>query len=130
MDELKLPTPRLTVVIVDDAQMSQLHSRYAGAKGTTDVLTFDLSEPQPSGSKPQASPDGEIYICVDEARRRAAEFGHQPRLELLLYAVHGLLHLLGYDDHTARGFRKMHAMEDRLLQAIGVGPVFSRRAAT
>ncbi len=43
---------------------------------------------------------------------------------MLLYAVHGLLHLCGYDDRTPAGFRRMHRKEDDLLARLGVGPVF------
>jgi hypothetical protein len=43
----------------------------------------------------------------------------------LLYAIHGVLHLAGYDDRTRRGFVRMHQREDRILKRIGVGPVFN-----
>lgn len=106
--------------------MSMLHKSYGRKAGTTDVLTFDLSDAQAPSLEPQASViDGEIYICLDEARRRAGQMGHAPRLELLLYAVHGLLHLLGYDDHDPESYHRMHDKEDELLEAIGVGPVFT-----
>ena len=123
---LGLENPRITVVIVGDAKMAELHERYAGAKGTTDVLTFDLSDPQVPSLKPQASRlDGEIYISLDEACRRAIELDHEPRLELLLYAIHGLLHLTGYDDQDPESYRCMHSKEDELLKAIGIGPIFA-----
>ncbi len=46
------------------------------------------------------------------------------RNEVLLYALHGMLHLSGFDDRTDADFRKMHRMEDRLLARLGIGPVF------
>jgi probable rRNA maturation factor len=116
---LRVQALRLGVIVTGDEYMAQLHGTYCGDHQTTDVLTFDLSE---GGS---ATVEGEIYICLDEARRRAAERGHAPRLELLLYAVHGLLHLLGHEDHSPRGFAQMHRKEDAVLQAIGVGAVFA-----
>jgi probable rRNA maturation factor len=68
--------------------------------------------------------EGEVYICLDEARRRAEAMEHSVFNELLLYATHGLLHLIGYDDHDAADHRRMHAREDELLTAIGVGAIF------
>jgi probable rRNA maturation factor len=111
----------LDLVIVDDAMMSDLHQRFARVEGTTDVLTFDLRE-QSDG----ADVEGEIYICHDEAARQADQRRHPVRHELLLYAIHGLLHLLGYDDHEPADHQAMHAREDELLKRIGVGPVFQR----
>ena len=108
------------MVLQGDREMSRLHRRYKKARGTTDVLTFDLSEIP-------GRVVGEVHVCVDVALRRAEELGHPLQNELLLYAVHGLLHLCGYDDTDARSFRAMHAKEDELLRAIGVGDVFARR---
>ncbi|MFA9478414.1 rRNA maturation RNase YbeY [Phycisphaerales bacterium AB-hyl4] len=117
----------LTVLAVDDAKMSEMHEQYAGVPGTTDVLTFDLSDdvgPTPNGP---AVVEGDIVVCLDEARRQADARGHAPRVEALLYALHGLLHLLGEDDHDEQAYQRMHAREDQLLQAVGLGAVFGRQ---
>jgi probable rRNA maturation factor len=108
----------LSVALVDDGAMSELHERFLGVSGPTDVLTFDLEPESPH------TVDGEIVICVDVARREAAKRGHDPRDELLLYAVHGCLHLLGYDDQTAEDAAVMHAREDELLARWANGPVY------
>jgi len=86
--------------------------------GPTDVLTFPMDDTHRSG---------EIVICVPEARRRAKEQHGSLRNELLLYAIHGMLHLCGMDDRTQRGFQQMHRMEDQILTKIGVGAVFARQ---
>jgi probable rRNA maturation factor len=109
---------RLAVAVVNDEQMAEMHQRYCGESGTTDVLTFDLRD-----DKGQAV-EGDLVICMDEARREAGERGHDTRLELLLYAVHGLMHLLGEDDHDEAGYEKMHRREDELLTRAGLGAVF------
>jgi probable rRNA maturation factor len=109
---------RLNLAVVDDARMSELHSRYLRIDGTTDVLTFDLRD------EPDGPVEGDIVICMDEARRQAKERGHDTRLELLLYAVHGLLHLMGEDDHAPADYEKMHRREDELLMRAGLGAVF------
>jgi probable rRNA maturation factor len=104
---------RLTIRLVDDLEMSRLHARHMNDPTTTDVLTFvDGAE-------------ADVAVCVDEARRRAAEMGHDLRRELLLYSLHGLLHAAGFDDRTPEDFARMHAEEDRLLTAIGVGATFA-----
>lgn len=106
------------VQVVDDAAMSEAHEKYSGVAGTTDVLTFDLAiDP--------AVLDTDIMVCVDEARRQGAVRGHAAERELLLYIIHGVLHCLGHDDHDEAAAARMHAEEDRVLEAIGVGRTFA-----
>ena len=100
--------------------MAALHEQFLGIPGPTDVLTFPLDE---DGQGRVTA--GEVVICVPEARRQAKRNGVGVERELLLYALHGMLHLCGYDDRTAAAFRTMHATEDRILTQLGVGPVFN-----
>ena len=117
---LPQPVDRATVQFVRDPAMQALHTRWSNDPSTTDVLTFALNQPgQPV--------DCDVAICVDEAERRSAELGHPVRLELLLYALHALLHACGYDDRTPADHAAMHAMEDRILTQVGVGAVFAPR---
>ncbi|MGH7132078.1 MAG: rRNA maturation RNase YbeY [Phycisphaerales bacterium] len=109
------------VRVVADSEMAAAHERYSKVAGTTDVLTFDLSDGP-------GELDLDILVCLDEAERQGASRGHEPRRELLLYIVHGMLHGLGYDDHDEADYAKMHAAEDRVLAAIGVGATFARAA--
>lgn len=111
---------RLSVAVVGDDEMVRLHQQFKDTAGTTDVLTFDLR------TADDEKLDAELILCRDEAARQAAARGHDVRLELLLYAVHGLLHLLGYDDHLPREARLMHQREDQLLTAVGLPPVYVR----
>ncbi|VAX42159.1 hypothetical protein MNBD_PLANCTO03-1432, partial [hydrothermal vent metagenome] len=69
--------------------------------------------------------DVDLLLCVDEARRQAEARGFTIERELLLYLVHGVLHCLGYDDHTEADAARMHAEEDRLLEAAGVGATYA-----
>jgi probable rRNA maturation factor len=129
---------RMSVRIVGDAQMSQLHKRHSGIAGTTDVLTFvggeavcgdgaasgGLAAEQLTGG---SALEIDAAICADEAARRCGDFGHGLREELLLYAVHALLHAVGFDDATADQHARMHAEEDRLLQHLGHGALYSGR---
>ena len=111
----------LRVRVVADAEMAAAHLEFADEAGTTDVLTFDESDP-PSGAGGPL--DADILICLDEAERQSAGRGHGPERELLLYIVHGVLHCLGHDDHDEGAAAAMHRREDEVLTAIGVGPTY------
>lgn len=115
------PVARVTVEVVDDHRMAALHQRFSSIAGTTDVLTFPAS----AAGEPI---EVDIAVCLDEAGRQATARGHALRLELLLYALHGVLHCAGFDDRTGPEHQRMHAEEDRILGAIGLGPVFAREA--
>ena len=117
---LRPPLKELSVALVGDRRMSELHKSFLNVSVPTDVLTFPLDH---DGRGRVVS--GEVVVCVPEARRRAKAEGVAVERELLLYALHGLLHLCGYDDRTDAAFRVMHRMEDQILTRLGVGPVFS-----
>lgn len=108
----------ISVVIVDRGRMAQLNQRYKAAVGATDVLSFDLRD---DSSEPI---DVDMALCLDEASREGAARGHPVRHELLLYAVHGLLHVLGFADDLPAEAGRMHRREDELLTALGIGRVY------
>ncbi len=110
----------ISVRVVDDVDMAELHVKHSGVKGTTDVLTFD------HGSK-EDSIHADIAVCIDVANREAASRGHTVENELLLYIVHGILHCSGFDDNDEDAHQHMHAEEDRILSAIGVGCVWNNQ---
>jgi probable rRNA maturation factor len=101
----------LNFVLVGDRAMARLHRSYSGIRGTTDVLTFDLSE---NGGKVV---EGDIYICLDQARRQAESYRVPLYEEVARLAVHGVLHLAGYDDHSDQSRQQMRKLEDLSLWA-------------
>lgn len=110
------------IALVNDAAMAELHERHTGVPGTTDVLTFDLA------GTGKTSLDVDLTVCVDQAGREARSRGIPVVHELVLYIIHGVLHCVGYDDHTCEGdfgADAMHRREDEILHAIGIGPVYS-----
>ena len=109
----------LDMIVINDEKMARLHGDFLNKSETTDVMTFDL------GESDQGPLEGEVYACFDEAVRCAKRRNHSVRKELLLYGVHGLLHLAGYDDHDPDDHKRMHQREDELLAAVGVGPIYS-----
>jgi probable rRNA maturation factor len=110
----------LSVAVVGDTRMARLHQRFLNIKGPTDVLTFELDhDPR------RRVTSGEVVVCQPYAARTARSLGTSLRNELLLYCVHGLLHLTGYDDLDDASFIKMHRKEDEILTRLGIGPVFN-----
>jgi len=99
------------VAVVSARRIAAINRRYLGRRGATDVLSFDLSDEARQGGL-----TAQIVVCGDLAARRGRSLSTGCRRELLLYVVHGLLHLLGYDDGTPRQARRMHAREEELLE--------------
>ena len=107
----------LSLSLVGDREMRRLHGRFSGDPADTDVLAFPL--PLPPGSPP-ALPAAEVVVSVETAVREARARGLRPRGEVLLYAVHGILHLCGEDDHDPVRARRMDRRTLRLLAALGI----------
>ena len=117
---LGTPLREFSVALVDDREMQRVHGEFLNDPTTTDVVTFPL-ETNERGDVTE----GEAVICVPQAMRCAKLRGHRTRNELLLYAIHGMLHLSGYDDTSKREFSRMHAKEDEILTDLGLGQVFA-----
>lgn len=111
VQRLTRPLGHLNVVIVGDRKMASLHKQYLGVKGTTDVLTFDLTGPDGSAL------DGDVYVCLDQAKRQAKQYGVGLNEELARLAVHGVLHLAGFRDKSVTQKRQMRWMEEQSLAA-------------
>ncbi|HEX6937841.1 MAG TPA: rRNA maturation RNase YbeY [Longimicrobiales bacterium] len=86
----------ISVAVVDDAAIAEMNERYLGHEGPTDVISFELGA---AGGDPV----GDIYIGWEQAMRQAAEYGAEPHEELARLAVHGTLHVLGYDHPEGEG---------------------------
>lgn len=115
-------TALISVALVDDADMAHLNKRHLGRDGSTDVLSFNMGD-----EATRAVIEGEIVVSLDTAAREADRRRHSLQAELALYAVHGTLHLLGYDDQDEPKAARMHAVEDEVLASVGLGGVFGRR---
>ena len=126
INRLDLDSAELSIVIVDDETMMEFNDRFKQRRGTTDVLAFDMADEPAEAGALRSGVEGEVYVCLPEARRQAERRGHPPDHELLLYMTHGLLHLVGYDDADPEQYQRMHEKEDELLQGLDVGPVFRR----
>ncbi len=110
----------LTVLLTDDEYVRQLNRQYRGEDAATDVLSFPAGEAMPGGD---AAYLGDIAIAVPTAERQAAAKGHTPLAELQLLAIHGALHLLGYDHLDAAQKAAMWAAQAAILAKLGLADI-------
>jgi probable rRNA maturation factor len=114
----------VSVALVDDSYIRVLNREYRGGDYATDVLAFPIDAGAPeNGGRPTSSKGGEallgdIVISIERARDQARQYRHPVRREVALLAIHGLLHLLGYDDETEGAASVMWARQTELLQSI------------
>ena len=139
LTELELEKVEMGICLVAAPEMTRLNETFLKHKGSTDVITFDYHTEGRAGSPlpaaksgalrtglRKASPrrgarptlHGEIFICMDEAVLQARKFGTSWQAEVIRYLVHGVLHLLGFDDSSAAARRKMKREENRRLREI------------
>jgi probable rRNA maturation factor len=117
---------RVTLALVSDRMMRQLNRRYRGADYATDVLSFaneadDAMPAGPAGASARRAGGadlGDIVIATGVARRQARDAGHAPETERRILALHGLLHLMGYDHERDAGL--MRRVEERLRRKAGL----------
>jgi len=107
----------VSVVFVDDAEISDLNARHLGRNGPTDVLAFPMSEGEDVKFHPEIL--GDVVVSAERALDYAKEHGLKVNNELSLYLIHGLLHLLGYDDVNPSDETKMRGREEELLRTAG-----------
>lgn len=110
------PSGEVTVRVVDEAESARLNERYRQGRGPTDVLAFAYGESAGAGAE---SAFGDVVICAAVVEREAARRGKPPEAHWAHIAVHGALHLLGYDHADAAQARVMEDRERQLLEAMG-----------
>ena len=122
-------TKSLSIVLTDNRHLRDLNRQYLGHDFHTDVISFPLEDPEWSNGSANGGLNGEIIASAELAVQRARSLHGDPRAELMLYIVHGLLHLMGYDDRTPHDAKRMHDREDELLEGFGLGCVGAGRSA-
>ena len=105
------PVAHVDITVVAGDEMALLNRRHLGHRGRTDVISFDLSDETTPGIVAQ------LVVCGDVAVRQGPLHGYRPGHELMLYVIHGLLHMMGYDDTSVRAGAAMHARQEELLTA-------------
>jgi len=128
LDQLRIhPLAELSVLIVDEQTMTELHERWMGEPGPTDVLSFPMDELRPphmggnraGDPQPDGNPGllGDVVLCPQVAAEQAVKAGHSTQDELELLTVHGILHLLGYDHAEPEEHATMFGLQEQLLKS-------------
>ncbi len=144
LQEEQISTAKISVAIVSDAEIHRVNREFLGHDYPTDVISFLLNEPMDANARinfdlhdadepdvlhlPGADGElcdflnGELIVSFETATREAHAHGWSPQAELLLYVVHGLLHLCGYDDLTDETRPLMRSREREMLSIWGLCP--------
>jgi probable rRNA maturation factor len=117
------PLAELSILLVDEAAMTELHEKWMDEPGPTDVLSFPMDELRPGHMSGGADEDGEtdpgllgdVVLCPSVAERQARAAGHSTGDELELLCAHGILHLLGYDHAEPDEHKEMFGLQAELL---------------
>ncbi|MEV0404233.1 rRNA maturation RNase YbeY [Actinoallomurus sp. NPDC050550] len=116
------PLAELSILLVDENAMTELHEKWMGEPGPTDVLSFPMDELRPghvSGGADDAPSDpallGDVVLCPSVAAKQAKKAGHSAEDELHLLCTHGVLHLLGYDHAEPEEHKEMFGLQAELL---------------
>lgn len=104
-------TGELSITFCDNERIHELNRTYRGIDRKTDVLSFPMEEEQLLG---------DIIISVPQAKDQAEEYGHSFERELYFLALHGFLHLLGYDHETETDEKVMFSKQERILSEMGI----------
>lgn len=133
LDRMRIhPLAELSVLLVDEDAMADLHQRWMGEPGPTDVLSFPMDELRPpphlggsavGGHEPEQEPGllGDVVVCPEFAAKQARAGGHRTEDEIELLCIHGILHLLGYDHAEPDDHATMFSLQEQLLASWRAG---------
>ena len=112
------PQAELSVVLVGEEPMTDLHVRWMNEPGPTDVLSFPMDELRSPRDDEEPEPGvlGDVVLCPQVAQRQADAAGHSLDDELALLLTHGILHLIGYDHAEPEEHREMFGLQAQLLE--------------
>ena len=116
---LKLKNVLFNVIIIDNDSIHKINKEYRNIDRETDVITFALEDNKQIDTK-DVRVLGDIYISYDKVISQAKEYNHSTRREICFLAVHGLLHLLGYDHMNKEDEEVMFGLQKELLNSYGI----------
>ena len=117
--KLKKKNIEFNIIFVDNKYIHKLNKEYRNIDRETDVISFALDD---DNSFPKMDTDvlGDIYISIDKAKSQAEEYGHSFKRELCFLAVHGFLHINGYDHMTKEEEKIMFGLQEEILNEAGI----------
>ena len=118
LEKLNLKKVEFNVIIVDNEYIHRLNRDYRHIDRETDVITFALEDDKTFNPKERIL--GDVYISIDKAISQSIEYGHSLNRELCFLAVHGLLHLLGYDHMNEVDEKVMFGLQGEILDEMGI----------
>ena len=121
VDYLHIVTPEIVFHFVSQETISELHSEYFNDPSPTDCITFPVDQ---NGDNSDGNILGEVFICPKVAIEYGKEHGEDPYCEATLYLIHGLLHLLGYEDTEETPRLQMRQKESECLKHLSKKNVF------
>lgn len=107
------------IIIVNNSEIKKLNKKYRNIDKETDVITFALEDEKEMKSEVRIL--GDIYISVDKVKEQSKLYGHSIRRELSFLALHGILHLLGYDHEEKEKEKIMFDKQEKLLEECNIG---------
>jgi probable rRNA maturation factor len=113
-------TGEFSIMFVDKGKIQEINRDYRSIDRATDVISFALNDNDGELIEPNAYYLGDIVICIDIAKSQAEEYGHSIEREMCFLAVHGLLHLLGYDHQTQVDEDEMFSLQETILANKGL----------
>ena len=115
----ELDNGEFNVIIVNEEKIHDLNREYRGIDRVTDVISFALEDDK-SFNIEDYRMLGDIYICLNKVKEQANEYGHSFKRELSFLAIHGLLHLLGYDHMNEEDEKVMFDKQEEVLKRYGI----------
>ena len=106
------------IIFVDLAEIQRINKEFRGLDRPTDVISFALCD-DPEYDKSQKEL-GDIFICIEKALAQSEEYGHSKEREFAFLAVHGYLHLCGFDHQTKEEEKVMFEKQDDILNKAGI----------
>ena len=108
------------VIIINNEEIHKINKEYRGIDRPTDVISFALEDYKDIKYENDYRVLGDIYISIDKVKEQAKEYGHSEKRELAFLAVHGLLHLLGYDHMEKEDEKVMFSKQEEILNGFGI----------
>lgn len=108
------------VIIINNEEIHKINKEYRGIDRPTDVISFALEDYKDIKYENDYRVLGDIYISIDKVKEQAKEYGHSEKRELAFLAVHGLLHLLGYDHMEKEDEKVMFSKQELILDGYGI----------
>ena len=115
LKEEKVRGAVFNIILIDNKTIREINEKYRDIDRETDVISFALEDEKNESFSSDKRVLGDIYISVEKAKSQALEYGHSLERELSFLAVHGLLHLLGYDHINKKDEKVMFSKQEMIL---------------